>query len=83
MVVEPVINEVRTIQAKLQGIVNEIPDIRPEYKNTILTLIKDYDQIVERTLATVVAKENSIKSIDDRVTLVTRQLFANNYELEE
>jgi hypothetical protein len=81
--ISPTVNNINDVTAKLQGIIDEIPDTRPEYKNAILTLIKDYEQILLQIDRTIQSVETQVGSIDSRILLKTRELFANNYELEE
>jgi SAM-dependent methyltransferase len=81
--ISPTVDNINDVKSKLQGIIDEIPDTRPEYKNAILTLVKDYEQILLRIDQTLKSVDDHVNSIDSRILLKTRELFANNYELEE
>jgi SAM-dependent methyltransferase len=81
--VSPAIANLKDLQNKLQGILIEIPEIRPEHHEYVNTMVSKFESFIGSLNDSLTDYHAHNAIIDQQITDLTRQLFTNNYELEE
>lgn len=81
--ITPAVNEITVLRDNLNNVITELPDINLAHKTHITTLSSQYDAVLDVLTNSLNDYQKQINEIDSEILTVTRQLFANNYELEE
>ena len=81
--ITPAVNEITVLRDNLNNVITELPDINLAHKTHITTLSSQYDALLDVLTNSLNDYQKQINEIDSEILTVTRQLFANNYELEE
>jgi len=71
------------LQNNISNVKNQIPVLSDENKEYLNSLVDHYTQVIELTQKPALEFSQHLEKVNNEISKITHQLFANNYELEE
>ena len=71
------------LRDNIDNIKKKVPVIESDHEAYINRLVNHYNQLIIMAKQPTIELKDRIKIINDQLDIITHQLFANNYELEE
>lgn len=81
--IDPVVQRLLELQSNLDNIKNKVSEVSESNSNYVKGLIDYYGNIIEKVQQPKTDLSKQLEQVNNEITKLTHDLFANSYELEE